>query len=683
MPRRPTAVGVIVRLFGWALVAFGVARLVVAGLTLERVASLEPRVVLQAFAVGTWRDATFLAWLLAPVWALMALPLRSVRARRAARGGLVAWVASCTFLLLVAVVSDVAHFREFGVRLNGTSVDYLRRPAHLIRVLHHEFFLVPVALVFGVVSAFAAVRTNRAAAPLFATVRSWARAPLMLCGLTLAALLVLGSTRPARGESRVLDSATVIPHSYVANQLAVNGPSRFVSACLDGLRSDPSVGERLGGGTGADDDVLRETVFTSRDERPASRHPLQRTSPAGRVDGPRNLVVVMLESFCARGIASLGGSVDDAPEFDALAREGVLFTDAYAVGSRTNRGLAGVLSSLPALPGQSPVCALRPGDRMFSIASVLRRRGVRTVAVYGGEGSYDNLDVYARCAGFERLVDRRGIEDVTYETEWGACDDDVYAQSLRELDRLAAGDEPFFGFVLTLSNHRPYRVPAGRVDRLPPQQEGALERTAFRYADRALGDFVRAARARPWFDDTLFVFVADHGRDVRGDAAPDVESFRIPVLLLAPAHLAPRRVDRLVSQLDVAPTVFGLLHTGVVGEAVEHVSFGRDVLADTADGGAPPVRAVSALGDWLLWQQDGLLAVWPPDGPFEFYGRDSDASWKALPTTALPERTADLERRLRATARGAFVVSSPPRHVVHDVRRDDVQAAGSGADRTR
>ncbi len=643
------------RLLLFGAVAFACVRALFVVCFWDRLAGLAAEDLVRAFAAGAWRDVTFLAWLLLPVWLLLYAPRASAAGRTRLRRALQVWIGCITFLLLIGVTSDFAHFSEFGVRLNGSSIDYLRQPVHLLTVLHHEFFLVPVVLLLVGTAWYTARRARRHLPDVRDAAVGMRRTAAAVSGSVLVSL-VLGGAVPAWAGSHpeVEPSATFIPHSYIANQLALNGPSAFASAFLEELQPDAAPIARLASfpdvAAGA---AVRAAVTTDTETRlPETRHPLGRRSIGRAPRTGRNVVVIVMESLHARGVRSLGGEHDDAPRFDELARDGVLFTDFHAVGTRTNRGLAGILASLPSLPGQSPVCALRPGDRMETLAGVLRRAEYRSVAVYGGDGQYDNLKQFAVGSGFDRLVALADFKSPRLVTDWGVCDEDMFDRALAEFGALADDGDPFFGFALTLSNHRPYLVPPGRVDEGDPEDPRRAERVAFRYADHALGAFMDAAREEPWFDHTVFVIVADHGRDARGGVAPDAENFRVPLLLYAPLILPPRRVDALCSQIDVLPTVLGL-----VGGDHTHCSFGRDLLA-----GPSPDRAMMCIGDVLLWRERDLLAVWPAQGPVETFVLDRNGVFSPLPPGSRGDEAERLEHRLRTTTRLVWDVSRGSRH---------------------
>jgi phosphoglycerol transferase MdoB-like AlkP superfamily enzyme len=158
-------------------------------------------------------------------------------------------------------------------------------------------------------------------------------------------------------------------------------------------------------------------------------------------------------------------------------------------------------------------------------------------------------------------------EDIHFANIWGVADEDLYSLALRELDATYANGKPFFAHVMTTSNHRPFSFPEGRG----PWPQG-LRESAVRYSDWAIVDFIERARSKPWFADTLFVLTADHCGSSAGKAQLPTFRYHIPMWIYAPAHIAPGRHDRMVSQIDIGPTILGLL-----GMDYETEFYGRDV----------------------------------------------------------------------------------------------------------
>ncbi len=572
--------------------------------------SLSLGTTLGAFLVGVRLDASFVAWLLLPAWLVCSIAAERWRRRGVARGVVLAWLAVATFGVLVGGIADVLHFREFSTRLHGGALDYLQSPTLLIATLGDDFSVLPV-LVGAAAAAIGAAWITRRWVERHAADARPRRAASFAVLVALAFLAWAG----VADSGTTWGAAWFSPHR-AANQLALNGSYNVAFALVQEMRhgstlearvADVDLGEAI-------DDLL--PVLTTPSDRllDVPDNPLWRVTDTGRPRRDLNVVIVLMESFDARGIGCLGGRKTGAPVFDALADDGLLFTRCFAVGSRTNRALGGVLSSLPSLPG--PAALRSPGAEtgLFSIAHVLRERGYRTLGVHGGDRGFDNLNGYLAGGGFERLIARDDFESPRWSTSWGVSDEEVFERAVEEFSSLGKGDAPFLGFVLTLTNHRPYTCPDGRVEPYPEGTPRGARKTTFRYADWALGHFMDLARKTEWFDDTVFVFVADHGQDARHEELVDVRSYHVPLLVVAPAHVAAGRDERVVSQLDVAPTVLGLL-----GGQYAHCFFGRDAIRH------PPERAVIHADESLLWLNgDGRITEWTPTGSLvglEFDGR--------------------------------------------------------------
>jgi phosphoglycerol transferase MdoB-like AlkP superfamily enzyme len=303
---------------------------------------------------------------------------------------------------------------------------------------------------------------------------------------------------------------------------------------------------------------------------------------------PRNIVLIQVESLSASFLGSFGNPRGLTPNLDGLARNGLLFTEMYAIGTRTVRGLEALSVGLPPLPGQSVV--RRPdGEGVLTIGSVLRDQGFETRFVYGGYGYFDNMNAYFAGNGYE-VADRTAIPDerMGFSTIWGVSDEYLFDFALDKIDAGVAGGKPQFFHLMTTSNHRPYTYPDGRIDIASKTgRDGAVK-----YTDWAIGRFIDQARSRPWFDDTLFVIVADHCASVAGKTRIPPDRYRIPAILFAPRFIEPGVHDRMASQIDLVPTLLAWLGIDDHGRF-----FGEDLFS-------PDARERAWLGNY---QEVGLL----------------------------------------------------------------------------
>lgn len=296
-------------------------------------------------------------------------------------------------------------------------------------------------------------------------------------------------------------------------------------------------------------------------------------------EGPEhlwNVIFILQESFSAHFTGVLGnpGSKSLTPCFDALSEKGLLLERCFASGTRTVRGIEAVMLSAPPTPGQSIVKRKNIGN-LPTMGRVFREHGYRNTFIYGGSGFFDNMNAFFSSNGYD-IMDRMSPHDKPrFSNIWGVCDQDLYDWALKEADAAHAEGKPFHQFILTTSNHRPYTFPAGAVD--APQRHRS---SAVRYMDFAMDEFIRQAQSRPWFANTLFVVVADHCHSTSGRAWLPMNKYHIPALFYGPGLVEAGRVKEVCSQIDMAPTIFGLLNWQYVSEF-----FGRDVRKRHNDAG--------------------------------------------------------------------------------------------------
>ncbi|MCX6906270.1 MAG: LTA synthase family protein [Verrucomicrobia bacterium] len=313
-----------------------------------------------------------------------------------------------------------------------------------------------------------------------------------------------------------------------------------------------------------------------------------------------NVVILLEESLGSEFWGSLGRKEPTlTPEMDQLAKaEGLLFTNIYASGNRTVRGFEGVFSSFPPLPGDSIVKRVQSGN-VETIARILKRDGYSTVFFYGGRGLFDGMRSYAVRNGYDRFIEQKHFSKPTFSTIWGVCDEDVMARAVEEFRELAKTGQPFLGTILSVSNHKPYTYPKGRIAENP---DARLRENAVKYSDYALGQFFKAAKKEPFWTNTVFVVVADHGARVYGSQSIPIHSYEIPLLIAGPAVVRkPERLPHLGCSLDVSPVILGL-----ICRPYETMFFGRDLLKSPAGPGRVFINHNRDIG---LYERERLVVL--------------------------------------------------------------------------
>ncbi|MBA4154696.1 LTA synthase family protein [Flavobacterium sp.] len=298
-----------------------------------------------------------------------------------------------------------------------------------------------------------------------------------------------------------------------------------------------------------------------------------------------NVIFILIESMSAEFMKEFGNDKAITPFMDELAQKSLLFTNLYATGTRTVRGMEAVTLSIPPTPGSSIV--KRPDNAgLFTISNVFKERNYQCNFFYGGDGYFDNMnafyggngfDIYDRGRGSVLSDDikttRHNIDDneVTFENAWGICDEDIYNKVIKVADEQHAKGKSFFNFVMTTSNHKPYTYPEKKI----VIASGTGRNGAVQYSDYAIKHLFEKAKDKPWFKNTIFVLVADHCASSAGKDEIDVKNYHIPAIIFG-ARVPVQKVDKLCSQIDLFPTLFGVLNWNYTSDF-----FGKNVLAST------------------------------------------------------------------------------------------------------
>ncbi|MFD2603574.1 LTA synthase family protein [Flavobacterium suzhouense] len=329
--------------------------------------------------------------------------------------------------------------------------------------------------------------------------------------------------------------------------------------------------------------LVRHNVAEKNAHFDGSGYAIKRELDAQGIPEKPNVVFILMESMSASFMKEFGNKKNITPNMDNLAQNSILFSNLYATGTRTVRGMEAVTLCIPPTPGQSIV--KRPDNHdLFTVSTVFKDHGYDNSFFYGGDGYFDNMNSYFGGNGFTIYDRGRGsvlndnikakrnnIKDseVTFENAWGICDEDIYKKMISVADEYYKQGKPFFNFVMTTSNHRPYTYPEGRIN-IP---SGKNRDGAVKYADFALGKMLREAQTKPWFKNTVFVFVADHCASSAGKDEIDVANYHIPAIIYNLSGAENRKIEKQCSQIDIFPTLFSLMHWDY-----ESNFFGKDVL---------------------------------------------------------------------------------------------------------
>jgi phosphoglycerol transferase MdoB-like AlkP superfamily enzyme len=502
--------------------------------------------LLGIFAIGIFYDVINAAYFTLPLVLYIWLTPRKWWRKRWHRFVLYGIFAFFVFGLLFNAVSEWVFWDEFSSRFNFIAVDYLVytnevigniRQSYPVEIIVAGLLLTTAALVF-----FLKPALKRAAYQAYSFKQRSLRMLAYVTVLLLCFYLVNNKFRQFSDNTYV-------------NELAGNGLYELFAAYRNNELDYAQFYQKI-----PDVDAfkkIREMIRTPEsnfvDNNPFS---IERKIVNPGSEKRMNVVLISVESLSADFLGTFGNTQHITPNLDSLASHSLLFTNLYATGTRTVRGLEALSICTPPTPGQSIV--RRPkNEGLFSLGRVFNQKGYESKFIYGGYGYFDNMGYFFANNGY-KVVDRTEIKkkDIDYENIWGVADENLFTLATREIEKTIKSGKPVFAHIMTTSNHRPFTYPEGRID-IPSHtsREGAVK-----YTDYAIGRFVREARSKPWFKNTLFVIVADHCASSAGKADLPVNKYKIPLLIFSPNTIKPAKMERLMSQIDLGPTILGLLN---------------------------------------------------------------------------------------------------------------------------
>ena len=539
--------------------------------------------------LGMLRDVPVVLMLSWP-WALFEIVFKRKWADR------LRWplLAIYVFTLIFVGVSEGVFWEEFSVRFNFIAVDYLVFTTEVIGNIRESYpvgKIISGLAVLTLLVVWSLRRSLRAAVTAEAgrtTQFGWA------LGLMLGVCVIAYKMPPPEFSSNAF-----------ANELADNGWRSFIAAARQN-----KLDYRQFYATRPDAEVMAD---------------LQRLSGHGQVSASNtglikagftpakqpNVVIIMMESMSAEYMETFGNKQGITPSLDRLAKEGLLFARLYATGTRTVRGLEALSAALPPQPGAA-VVRWPNISNLNTLGSTLAARGWEANFIYGGYGMFDNMNSYFESQAY-KVTDRKLFKEglVQFENVWGVADEHLFDQVLMNMDKDTASGKPFFAHIMTTSNHRPFTYPDGRIDiPSPAKREGGVK-----YADYAIGRFFEMAKQKPWFDNTIFLIVADHCASSSGKTKIPVFRYHIPAIIYAPKLIAPKQVDTLASQIDLVPTLLAML--GLEGD--DHF-VGRDILKMPPEDG----RALLSTYQNVGYLKGDLMTVLQPKRKIETFRISAD-----------------------------------------------------------
>lgn len=607
------------------LLMFAMLRLALLWFNRELIGSSPISSFAESFGNGVRFDLRVCVYFLLPLLLAM-LSLRTMSARRTMNW----WLTICASIAILLGLIELNFYQEFHQRLNSLVFQYLQEdPATVLSMLWHGFPVIKLLsawLVLSLLMSTVFYWLNRRTSTLTAASEKapWGskgsawywRALVLLVLIPIAVVCARGTLRQGP-PLRWGDAFTT--ESMFANHLGLNATLTLYDAAQHHFSAHRKKTMKAVLPTDLALRMTRDLLITPKDVLVDESMAAVRRDYQPPVEGKlpiRNVVVILMESFAGRYVGALGSSDGITPNFDRLAKEGLLFRRFFSNGTHTHQGMFATMACFPNLPGFEYLMKTPEGGNHFSgLPQLLHKRGFNDVYVYNGDFAWDNQQGFFGNQGMTRFIGRNDYKNpIVSDPTWGVSDQDMFDRAVIELQQMDRG-KPFYALLQTLSNHTPYALPK-ELPVAPVKGHGWQNEhlTAMRYSDWALGQFFNKIRPMPWFKETLFVVLGDHGFGVN-EQLTEMDLFRhhVPMLIIAPGitNKFGNTRDVVGTQVDVVPTIMGRL-----GGGVRHQCWGRDLLAlDAADPGFGIIKpsgtdqtVAMIRGDKILVQPKGQVA---------------------------------------------------------------------------
>ena len=441
-------------------------------------------------------------------------------------------------LIIFNAVSEYFFYNEFGVRYNFIAVDYLIYTNEVIGNIMESYPIIPLFSIIFIITASATWFIYKKTKDTLIELPNFKQKIVLLFSFIILATISIF----------VIPKISYEKGNTFEKEIAANGMVKFYEAftnnTLDFFKFYPTIDESL-----AEKNVLSALGINSLNRKVTSEI---------QPEVHKNVVLISIESLSADFLKLYGNKDGITPFLDSLSQQSLVFTNLYATGNRTVRGLEALTLCIPPTAGESIIKRENENKNKFTTGSVFKSKGYTTKFLYGGYSYFDNMKDFFGGNGYQ-IVDRDNFkpEEITFANVWGVCDEDMAKKAIFEMNKDAKTGKPFFHHWMTVSNHRPYTYPDGKIDISPTSKS---RNGGVKYTDYALKKFFEMAAKQDWYKNTVFVIVADHCASSAGKTELPMDKYRIPGLIFAPDFIKPEKFRTVASQIDLMPTLFGLLH---------------------------------------------------------------------------------------------------------------------------
>ncbi len=529
------------------------------------------------------------------------------------------------FILVFTFFAEITFWDEFKTRFNFIAVDYLIYTHEVVANIQQSYplpFLVSGVLLITGIILFTFYKLNIFKETFTTTASLKDRTIVLATTATTAILFSIFITNNHAEWSSNRYNAEISKSGIYSFFAAFRNNQMEYSEFYTSVKNEEAF------------QIVRNKLKDKNSKYQLNKQSIHRTITDTTNSQPikKNVVFILVESLSASFMKEFGNEQNITPFLDSLAQKSIFFDNLYATGTRTVRGMEAMTLCIPPTPGQSIV--KRPENQnLYTISNVFKSKGYNSNFFYGGDGYFDNMNAYFGGNGFTIYDRGRGSvlsdkiktvrnnindDEVTFENAWGICDADIYSKMIKVADEHYKANTPFFNFVMTTSNHRPYTYPDNTID-IP---SGTDREGAVKYTDYALKNMFEKVKSKPWFKNTVFIIIADHCASSAGKDEIDVANYHIPAFIVNLPEYQNQKIKKQCSQIDIFPTFFSLFHWNY-----ESNFFGKNILASSFEERA----LVGTYRKLVLMKNDKVMILSDQKRQNFYHWNKADNSLKAIP----------------------------------------------------
>ena len=540
-------------------------RLALLLLNLDRVGETTTWEVIQAFVMGVRFDIVTIGFIIAiPTIILTIFSFFGKKSRLFEQ--IYTWVLTVCFTITFGIcAADIPYFDQFFDRFNITAFEWMATgdSAFVFKMIFEEptyiLMMLPV-LACGFVFWFFANRIMKRST-------DWESVNYVRYGISVVllwGLVFIGMRGRLNEKSPIMVGTAYFGNNAMLNQLGLNPNFTLARSWLDSKDPDNKKVRFM-----PDEEAIALVQQNLGMENPDSEFPIARKVVTDSVSNDYNVIVVIMESMSYNKTAHGGNTRNLTPFLDELMDKSLSFSNCYTTGTHTYCGIYSTSVSYPVIFRNQALKRI-PVLQYDGMAATLQKNGYQTAYFTTHDKEFDNVAGFLSLNGVERIVSQADYPMSEVKTTLGVPDDFMFRFSMDVFDEMASNGRPFCATMMTASDHGPFYIP----DYFEPRSE-EIKYQITEYADWSLQRFIEMASEKPWFDNTLFVFVADHGAALDTDYSIPLSYFHSPMVFYMPKHLQAVENESIASQMDIFPTVMGIL-----GRSYVNNTFGVDLLRD-------------------------------------------------------------------------------------------------------